>query len=732
MLICLCSACSYAIGRARAGTEIVLKASAGQYRMSTPWISRDIVISGEGTSVTHLYFDNNCTVAPTGSDIIDVTFKRMSVSGLLYIGDTSLTFDSIFSEQLAVVQEHFRRKTVKLFEVSISNSFFNNSIIATRPQYFDSKPQVLFEDCEHANIELFNSDIDTCLVNLTALQVSMRIDDIKFKSTHISLFKNFIGVYINQGFNLARNFSAEPTLSTDGTTYRKKRWTNEHAKSNDALDDPIKQIIKKNGSVLVDLEQNSLFHSDTNITISKSQSIQGAQEYTKHTLKFNPSDTENILGWNDFISPQSDRILHRVRREKSSSSSTSVTSASKGLFKIKNSQFSGLTQERQIGAASIKIFAKQVFDLEIQKSEFVENDRAIDIEIGAGTTEASVYIHHSNFTNNHAYGPGGALHVYQFAGKVTARVLQCVFTSNTADSLRQNVGDAISDSGSMNVTSTNETLINGTSTNGTSIASATNLEVSRITGSGGAIAINVVNIDNTAHIITIESSTFVNNTAKNYGGSLYFTPGVSAKLYYNDLYNVDCVQTENKFCRAQFGDILESRGSMIMKDNTFTAVTASNVIPLVSYRADKDGSFMETDGLSFKCPLGYIVSPLYTSIQISSTRTLIETLLLYCKKCTDNYYTIDASEVQINQAQGLNISDVTTATCLPCPYGAQCDSNRNVKAKTNFWGINSGKQIYMYLCPEGKSKQSMLNRSTCTCVLQISTNTAHMTGMVLL
>ncbi len=621
------------------------------------------------------------------------------------MGDTSLHFKGIYSNRLAVEQEHFRRMTVKLFDVLIENSFINNSLIANRPALYDSLPDILYENCQHANVEIFNSKIDTSLVNITALDVSMRMDKLYFTNSHTSEYQKYtssVGVYIKHGFNLAKNFSTDPNLYISTTRKRKRRWVNKSNRQIFTTDDDearkiMRSILQKSKSEDSDQENIYILQNLKMTTKMSETDIPRRGQLDKYEIPFQITQLSKPIKMPVFSdnTEKSDKILHRVRRSKANSTS-SGTSPLPGLINIKDSTFYGLQQGREISVAAIRIYANNEFDLQIGGCNFTKNERAIEIDVKGNVGKGSVYIYDTSFISNHAYGPGAGLHVYQLAGKLTVRVIRCVFKNNIADSLRQ--PKKKNDNNTASASQSQSTNI----TNGTMVAVATNIDVSRITGSGGAIAINLINIENIAHIISIEYSTFVNNTAKNYGGSLYFTPGVSAKLLHNDLYNVDCVETIDKFCRARVGDILESRGSMIMKDNNFTALTASNVIPVVSYRADEDGSFMETDGLSFKCPLGFITSPLYTSVQISSTRTLIETLLLYCKKCTDNYYTIDASEVQINQAQGLNISDVTRATCLPCPYGAQCLSDRNVQAKTNFWGVRSRQKIYMYLCPEGK------------------------------
>ena len=57
--------------------------------------------------------------------------------------------------------------------------------------------------------------------------------------------------------------------------------------------------------------------------------------------------------------------------------------------------------------------------------------------------------------------------------------------------------------------------------------------------------------------------------------------------------------------RPRVGDIMESRGDVYLENNTFSVQSAFNEVPVISYRADQDGSFMESNGLAFSCPQGF-------------------------------------------------------------------------------------------------------------------------------
>ena len=73
--------------------------------------------------------------------------------------------------------------------------------------------------------------------------------------------------------------------------------------------------------------------------------------------------------------------------------------------------------------------------------------------------------------------------------------------------------------------------------------------------------------------------------------------------------------------------------------------------------------------------------------------------MMYCQACQDSEYSLQHSEVLIDQTDGLTIDDITSAKCLTCPYGGSCSTD--VHSKANFWGTAYGHEIYMYLCPDG-------------------------------
>ncbi len=382
-------------------------------------------------------------------------------------------------------------------------------------------------------------------------------------------------------------------------------------------------------------------------------------------------------------------------RTKRSTSSTKVVQneeEEQTEIVISNSVFTNLYQADLTGQASITIITQDRYTLSISEVTFQENERAINVEILNGQI-GSILISKCRFTKNRSLGPGGAVHIYQESGQLSLQIIRCKFYHNialgVATGALYNTGKAGKDA---------------------NVAVDTNIQLSKITGSGGAIAINLAGTYLTAQCLaTITHCTFVNNTAESYGGSIYITSGVTARLIKNNFTNVNHIN----HTRPIIGDILESRGNLYLINNTFNVRTAENEISILSYRAVKDGSFLQTRNLMFLCPNGFKAKPIYSAIKTKSTRIPIETLLLFCRSCSEGEYTLDAAQMSVDQTKDPVIQDLTNTTCTTCPYGAKC--NKDIKSKANFWGdVHNGK-VTMFPCAEGYCCQQEVCPSFNTC-----------------
>ena len=247
----------------------------------------------------------------------------------------------------------------------------------------------------------------------------------------------------------------------------------------------------------------------------------------------------------------------------------------------------------------------------------------------------------------------------------------CRFQSNWALNLHDNADDTT-------VESADEKLLD--------------VELSKVSGNGGAIAVHIIPATSQSNI-KITNTTFTNNTAATYGGTLYFGAYVQGELSNNTFENV-FTDTEDTI-RPHVGDVAEFRGSLQFIDNVIDVITAKSAIPIISYRASDIGSFMESDNMQFFCPVGFKSQTVSTYVVLSVERKPIETLLLYCIPCNEALYSLVQPHIMINN---LKVVQLTESECLPCPYGAQC--NINVQAKANFWGESFNNTVAMYLCPQ--------------------------------
>ena len=240
-----------------------------------------------------------------------------------------------------------------------------------------------------------------------------------------------------------------------------------------------------------------------------------------------------------------------------------------------------------------------------------------------------------------------------------------------------------------------------------SIDDVDGVDLSKVSGNGGSIAVHMIPATSLSNIKII-NSIFLNNTAETYGGTLYFGPYVTGELENNTFQNV-FVDNEQSM-RPRVGDVLEFRGSMQFISNIINVITADSSIPIVAYRASDIGSFMESDKMEVLCPVGYNTELVSTYVVLSPKRKPIETLLIYCVPCNDALYSLTQSHIMINN---LNIDYINRSTCIICPYGAQCKID--VHAKANFWGQVSDGKVAMYLCPEDYCCQNLICKTFDAC-----------------
>ena len=326
---------------------------------------------------------------------------------------------------------------------------------------------------------------------------------------------------------------------------------------------------------------------------------------------------------------------------------------------------------------ALSIRSEERLLLEILNSNFTHNNRAVFVDMHSKANgDSSVNISNCEFTGNIAGGPGGAIFLHQTLGTLRTSVKYCEFYSNWALHL---YGDEVyedTDKGKETVQVTDD--------------------ITQVSGNGGAIAVHTVPTVSKSHI-QITESIFTANTAETYGGTLYIGPYVRAIISNSSLTNIEREEFlgESREIRPYIGDIVESRGNMVMRDNTFRVSSANESVPVLSYRASEEGAHMESYQTNLICPDGYHSHTVSTYVALSRKKKTIDTLLLYCRPCSFAKYSLVGAHLTMDN---LNFTYIVNSTCHKCPYGALC--NDNIKAKANFWGEEYDNEVDMYLCPE--------------------------------
>ena len=106
---------------------------------------------------------------------------------------------------------------------------------------------------------------------------------------------------------------------------------------------------------------------------------------------------------------------------------------------------------------------------------------------------------------------------------------------------------------------------------------------------------------------------------------------------------------------------------------------------------------------------------LTSTVDLSEDRKAVETMLLYCVPCNEEFYSPTSSQITMTN---LDFEYYSNSSCEPCPYGALCKNE--IKSKANFWGEIYNQRLFMYLCPEGYCCQNL----TCDTYNQCANNRA--------
>ncbi len=312
---------------------------------------------------------------------------------------------------------------------------------------------------------------------------------------------------------------------------------------------------------------------------------------------------------------------YRVKRQSSSESSKS-----KSKILIRHTSFSAMVQEALTNQGAVTIVTRHEFEILLNNCTFDSNERAVSIDVQGGFG-GSIDVKSSNFTSNKAWGPGGAIHLNQVSGHTTLTVENTTFTANMA----LGITDKLALKFEQNVN--NRTF--------------EKVELSKMSGSGGALAINVKeNVDAVTCTAVIKYCTFERNSAENYGGTMYITSGVTMTLLDNRFRNL---ADRSTIKRPKIGDIIESRGNIIVTYTEFNVTSAQSDIPIFSYKADRDDAFLQTDEVDFLCPKGYQADEVLNTVKSQAKNQPIETLMLYCRACSQGKYSLEFAKIRLTK-----------------------------------------------------------------------------------
>ncbi len=649
----------------------------------TLWITKSLtLINNRGTNKPNV-IGTFIIAPPSNHRNLVVQFKGIIVTGTIYVGDTTLMLTDCTLNNLTVQQEFQRKLFSQLIHYIVEDdSITNSSFVTTPPSTQDTN--ILYKNVIKCQLSIQNVLAQGTFINISAMATDVKILYSQFSNTSNSQNSSnrYTGIYINAGVVNEQSTKRKK---------RRKRSLNEEVhrlkhvdtQSPHRVTSParlrLKQLRNKIAMMIYkqQLTKTLTSHvhverpfSNFNVINNVKMGIVEHRQYRRAT-----TNMALVKIHHPVVKMGKDDHKHSRRRRAASGtgSAPEADASDMSILLITHTVFKGLNQKDISQQAALTLTLKSDYHITVNDCTFMDNERAINIEV-LSNKKGYVNINNGNFTNNHALGPGGAVHVDVDNGGTNVKITNCTFINNIARNLK---------SQKLMADSQGET-------------ESSHIEVSKITGSGGAVAMNMGSTHpNASFSVEIFDCNFINNTAESYGGSIYLTSRVYAQLQRNTFSNTDAA----KGIRPRVGDILESRGTLYMVNNTFNVKTAVNEFPVLSYRAETDGTFLETKMLDLTCPKGYNAIPIESIIEsVGSSRVLVEALLVYCRSCSSSQYSLDISHITVTQTNVLDFIYHTNATCQDCPYGAVC--NVDVVAKANYWGLEADGSVHMYNCPE--------------------------------
>ena len=322
---------------------------------------------------------------------------------------------------------------------------------------------------------------------------------------------------------------------------------------------------------------------------------------------------------------------------------------------------------------------------------FEGNHRALSV---SGYPIESLAMEDLVFKNNYALlDDGAALYLNVTAKQIgtDVSIYNCVFENNMAgfvpDEKLQNARISSYEPGIIKIT-----------------GGGTKIYEQNLLGKGGAIALY------NGASVTMKHCAFVNNSAYNFGGSLYQASGIS----WITLMNVSFEASGERI--AERGDVIYARGSLFISSATFVVHKASGDVSIVQ-QSRAEAASLTIFNISLICPVGY-------SLHVDKTTALnpqlyqdkgyvygdekdfvyLDRIYLWCQPCKGGLYSIEQGYLKIVTSDEVGIEvlefEHTGITCRRCPYGGLCEGE--IRSVPSYWGYVTNNEIIFEHCLQGQ------------------------------
>ena len=340
-------------------------------------------------------------------------------------------------------------------------------------------------------------------------------------------------------------------------------------------------------------------------------------------------------------------------------------------------------------ALRVKMMAPQGENTKVlvTNTTFIENERGLSI---TGPV-SDIIVNNCKFINNSVLHAGaGVLLLTEVTTKFN--IDHCVFDGNKAGDLLSLSHDSMKDK-RIQLTYDNDLV---------SIKSGCCKGQVQPLGKGGAIR-----VQNGSGVI--KNSHFRNNTANILGANLLVEGNANVTLQ-NISINTVC---DRKYVRI--GEVFYSTGAMVLDDVRVSVCEATPHNSLIRHIGGPKS--LRLTSLKFVCPsqhsLHFSSAPglgaglgedMGNGSEVSSK--LLEEMVIHCKPCQGNTYSIDQGIFEYISANGSSSPRANSSVklssiqCLKCPYGAKCSDV--IKASDNFWGYPEEEGLVFVKCPEGQ------------------------------